>query len=196
MNPKRRVKACDAAKKEARESNIAYHNAIRKEKSSRKYSHLIPVPPWVIQEPYAVAVPAANRGHVVLNPNSRVEEERQLALALQASQQEVHASGLSMRQILELTTRELTPEDFELLLQLDSQVQKKTLSKKDFKKFKQCCLSCDGPADELCAVCFSPYQKGENQTELPCSHKYHTTCIETWLTESGTTCPLCGISLD
>eukprot|EP01122_Echinamoeba_exundans_P009071 TRINITY_DN3123_c0_g1_i1.p1 TRINITY_DN3123_c0_g1~~TRINITY_DN3123_c0_g1_i1.p1 ORF type:complete len:371 (+),score=112.69 TRINITY_DN3123_c0_g1_i1:193-1305(+) len=194
VNPKRRVKACEVAKKEMRESNIAHHNEIRKQKSMRKYSHLIPVPPWVVGQSDASYVPAARSA--VLNPSSRVEEERQLSLAIQQSRQTVHASGLTMQQILELTTRELTPEDYEMLLQLDSLVEKKTLSKKDVNRFKQCTLAEAGPHDEPCVICFNTFAKGEKQTELPCTHKYHSSCIETWLTQSGTTCPLCGVSLD
>jgi hypothetical protein len=195
VNPKRRVKAHEVAKKELRESNIAHHNQIRKQKSLRKYSHLIPVPPWVVGDSGASFVPAA-RANPALNPSSRVEEERQLSLAIQQSQQSVHASGLTMQQILELTTRELTPEDYEMLLLLDSLVEKKTLSKKDVTRFKQCTVAEDHAHDEPCVICFNNFVKGEKQTELPCTHKYHSSCIETWLTQSGTTCPLCGVSLD
>lgn len=200
VNINRRVKACEVAKKEARDANVAYHNAIQKQKSMVKYSHLITVPSWIQQQAAADAAASnptpASRSGATLNPNSRIEEERQLALAMQASRQDTHASGLSMQQILEMATRELTPEDYEMLLQLDTQVEKKTLSKKEVCKFKQCTLSCDGPADEPCVVCFNNFLKGEKQTELPCSHKYHSDCIEEWLTKAGTTCPLCGVALN
>lgn len=203
INPARLVSRVEVEKREKRDSNVEYHNEIRKSKSSRKYSHMIPIPPWMIQS----SDPVLHGGAALngrLNPQSRIEEERQLSLAIQQSLQTArssssrsHASGLSMQQILELTTRELTPEDYELLLLLDDSVQKKTISKADFRtKFTHCTLSCDGPSDEPCIVCFNSFLKGEKQTELPCSHKYHSHCIEQWLTQSGTKCPLCGVSLD
>ncbi|KAM4040748.1 uncharacterized protein ACNLHF_012014 [Anomaloglossus baeobatrachus] len=41
-----------------------------------------------------------------------------------------------------------------------------------------------------CVICLTEYQMGEQLTELRCKHKFHQTCILTWL-QSNANCPLC-----
>ena len=41
-----------------------------------------------------------------------------------------------------------------------------------------------------CSICWDPYQLGEAARVMQCGHRYHETCIFTWL-ESKRTCPLC-----
>lgn len=45
-------------------------------------------------------------------------------------------------------------------------------------------------ADEPCAICLSPFERGEDVKQLPCAHFYHPECIDAWL-ERDVTCPLC-----
>ena len=44
-----------------------------------------------------------------------------------------------------------------------------------------------------CSVCLEGYQDCSRVTVLPCSHNFHTQCIEPWLRQQGmsATCPLC-----
>lgn len=102
-------------------------------------------------------------------------------------------SRLSVQQLLDIQNRELTPEDYELLLMLDETVEKKKVSKDQFAGFHKEVLTADLPTD--CPVCMSPMASGETVTTLPCKHQYHTTCIEQWLTGSSPNCPLDGLSL-
>mmetsp|Transcript_51139 Transcript_51139/g.121529 ORF Transcript_51139/g.121529 Transcript_51139/m.121529 type:complete len:223 (+) Transcript_51139:62-730(+) len=100
--------------------------------------------------------------------------------------------GLTQRQIQDLMTRELTPEDYELLLLLDSGNQPKNV------------LSCSAAQrlpkpthqrwlQEDCRVCLSSMRASEDVRMIPsCGHVYHADCIEHWLTSSKATCPLCG----
>lgn len=44
--------------------------------------------------------------------------------------------------------------------------------------------------DGLCPVCKDEFSAGNIATQLPCSHKYHTNCILTWLHVKNT-CPVC-----
>lgn len=122
------------------------------------------------------------------------QEERDLEEALRRSRREGHVShSISVATLLDLQNRELTPEDYELLLLLDESVEKKKVSKDTFKSFDAAVLTEDLPVD--CPICMSPMSAGEKVTTLPCSHQYHTPCIEQWLTMSSPNCPLDGLSL-
>lgn len=124
----------------------------------------------------------------------KTQEERDLEEALRRSRREGHVtSNVSVRTLLDLQNRELTPEDYELLLLLDETVEKKKVSKDTFKSFDSEVLTEDLPVD--CPICMSPMATGEKVTTLPCSHQYHTPCIEQWLTLSSPNCPLDGLSL-
>jgi hypothetical protein len=47
-------------------------------------------------------------------------------------------------------------------------------------------------ASDECAMCLVVYELGDRIRCLPCSHIYHTQCIDRWLTGAeGRTCPLC-----
>mmetsp|Transcript_32901 Transcript_32901/g.98162 ORF Transcript_32901/g.98162 Transcript_32901/m.98162 type:complete len:186 (+) Transcript_32901:589-1146(+) len=54
-----------------------------------------------------------------------------------------------------------------------------------------------GETGEDCAICLCAFAEGEKATTLPCGHRYHTACIETWLLGRGrggqgpNMCPLC-----
>lgn len=43
---------------------------------------------------------------------------------------------------------------------------------------------------EGCAICFVPYEEGEEVMILPCVHWFHKTCIQEWLAKHDL-CPMC-----
>jgi hypothetical protein len=43
---------------------------------------------------------------------------------------------------------------------------------------------------EECQVCFDSFEVGVSFKTLPCLHKYHVHCIDTWLVKKPT-CPVC-----
>ncbi|KAF8104518.1 hypothetical protein N665_0171s0024 [Sinapis alba] len=44
---------------------------------------------------------------------------------------------------------------------------------------------------DTCAICLEDYRFGESLRLLPCQHGFHLSCIDSWLTKWGTSCPVC-----
>ncbi|KAF8926959.1 E3 ubiquitin-protein ligase rnf13 [Dissophora ornata] len=44
---------------------------------------------------------------------------------------------------------------------------------------------------ELCSICLAEYATEDRIRVLPCGHEYHVECIDIWLTNKSTQCPLC-----
>ncbi|KAJ8764263.1 hypothetical protein K2173_006003 [Erythroxylum novogranatense] len=49
--------------------------------------------------------------------------------------------------------------------------------------------------DELCCVCLSRLKMGQETKMLPCLHRFHTLCINRWLSKCRKTCPVCRFSM-
>jgi len=100
--------------------------------------------------------------------------------------------ALTARQIRELMSRELTPEDYEMLLLLDEGLKKaKTLRPEVAAALPRAA----GTAwvDEACGICLCALEVDEDVRMLPgCGHCFHAPCAERWLTVEKATCPLCG----
>jgi hypothetical protein len=48
----------------------------------------------------------------------------------------------------------------------------------------------DDSAQRQCMICFESFSSGEQLRILPCLHKYHAACIDSWLGRSSL-CPIC-----
>ncbi|KAI6191793.1 E3 ubiquitin-protein ligase RNF13 [Aphelenchoides bicaudatus] len=67
---------------------------------------------------------------------------------------------------------------------------KKRLSRSNLKKipvrkYKK------GENQETCAICLDDFVENEKVRVLPCSHIYHTKCVDQWLTKNRKVCPIC-----
>ncbi|XP_072970872.1 receptor homology region, transmembrane domain- and RING domain-containing protein 1-like [Typha angustifolia] len=49
----------------------------------------------------------------------------------------------------------------------------------------------DNCTSKTCAICLEDYCVGEKLRLLPCCHKFHATCVDSWLTTWRTFCPVC-----
>lgn len=131
------------------------------------------------------------------------------------------------RMLKALETRDIRPEDYDLLGTLDENLQKKTLDVKRLRLFptetfqKQNFTVPDATAgdalgfwywrpedndaglldgqtmamsldsDDACGVCLLDFEAGDElRTLLPCGHRFHKECIDHWLLEASTCCPV------
>ena len=52
-------------------------------------------------------------------------------------------------------------------------------------------LLTDGEEPSPCTICLEDFAPGDKLKVLPCGHEYHQECIEPWLLEKSSLCPLC-----
>jgi len=93
-------------------------------------------------------------------------------------------------------SRELTPEDYELLLLLDDGLKKtRTLSAAAAQALPQAAAD-SGWMGEECRICLCQLDLDDDVRALPrCNHHFHAACAERWLTTSKASCPLCGLEV-
>ena len=103
------------------------------------------------------------------------------------------SSGLSRAQIRELQSREITAEDYELLLRLDDSVPKRdVMSDADAARLL---IETSLNAEAECSVCLCDCQVGEAAIVLSCRHVFHGPCLKAWATKGRNTCPMCNALL-
>mmetsp|Transcript_67664 Transcript_67664/g.135917 ORF Transcript_67664/g.135917 Transcript_67664/m.135917 type:complete len:355 (-) Transcript_67664:380-1444(-) len=98
--------------------------------------------------------------------------------------------GLTPVEVYSLLSRDIGPEDYEMLLRLDDTVPKKTASSEGVDR-----LSNVTPEDFMggkCSVCLCAFDEDDEVVALQCEHHFHRSCIRKWLSEYRHTCPLCN----
>ena len=53
----------------------------------------------------------------------------------------------------------------------------------------------EGQQADQCRICLEYYIPGEELRMLPCFHRYHKPCVDTWLTRMSSKCPICKTSI-
>lgn len=97
--------------------------------------------------------------------------------------------GLTSAEVLDLFSRDITPEDYDLLLRLDETVEKPTVNAESVEKLPD--VACMEFAGGDCRICLTAFEDDDKVTSLPCGHNFHRDCIATWLSKYNRTCPLC-----
>lgn len=101
-----------------------------------------------------------------------------------------------MRRLIDLQHRDLTPEDYELLLMLDESIAPKTVSSNVLQSLVVVTVDVAGVMGELCSICMELYQATQMVKTLPCSHSFHADCIDHWLSAASQNCPLDGLAIE
>lgn len=114
---------------------------------------------------------------------------------LTSTRTQLHLASEAQLQVLarELQFRDITPEDYSLLLLLDNSVAPKTAGGSFVDSLPSRILG--AKEDIVCAVCLDHIPEGQTVRTLPCGHEFHTACIRQWLTASSNRCPADGIEL-
>lgn len=81
-----------------------------------------------------------------------------------------------------------------MLLRLDERVQRKTVDRNVLNNLQTINVD-DTHLNEQCAICMESYLLGQKLKLLPCKHMFHLNCIETYLKEFSTQCPLDNLPL-
>lgn len=102
--------------------------------------------------------------------------------------------GLSRYEVSDLLFRDITPEDYEMLMRLDEKVEKKPLVGIEALKEALAYTTGESVLGEQCAVCLADFEAEDEVAGLPCNHQFHAACINKWLSECRAACPLCGAS--
>ncbi|EFA77316.1 hypothetical protein PPL_12527 [Heterostelium album PN500] len=131
------------------------------------------------------------------------EKELQAAMSMSAAEYDrtvgrsLAVTTLTQRQINDLLNRELTPEDYELLLLLDNSVKPKTTPKEVLRTLPTVKFSLSNTNHsncDTCMVCLNEFNPNETVTNLPkCNHIFHGECINNWLANSSRNCPIDGL---
>lgn len=104
-------------------------------------------------------------------------------------------SGMSPleRLLEELQHRDITPEDYDTLLELDKDVKRKTAGTsaiKALKKAPERATNAESQSVTECAICLGAFAD-DSVVALPCAHEFHQACVSSWLSEHANTCPIC-----
>ncbi|OWF44537.1 uncharacterized protein LOC110458251 [Mizuhopecten yessoensis] len=97
--------------------------------------------------------------------------------------------------LITLQQRDITPEDYETLLQLDESVAPKTLEQNVLESFRTDTVN-ESCVNDTCAICMEQYTLGQPRKFLPCNHVFHTNCIDMWLNNSSLNCPIDNLPVD
>ena len=104
--------------------------------------------------------------------------------------------GSHMNKLIDLQHRDLTPEDYELLLMLDDSIAPKTVSESLLRSLVVMKVEEAKTVGELCSICMELYQASQTVKQLPCTHIFHEDCIDMWLSNSSPNCPLDGLAVE
>ena len=81
-----------------------------------------------------------------------------------------------------------------MLLRLDERIQRKTVDTNVLDKLPTIDVN-ETHFKDQCTICMESYNLGQQIKSLPCAHMFHLHCIEAYLKEFSTKCPLDNLSI-
>ena len=101
-------------------------------------------------------------------------------------------SDAQRKLLKDLQQREITPDDYDLLLLLDESVPKKAIDRSILKRIlrREPC-----PEETTCSICMEDIEAGTLASTLPCEHRFHRECVEDWLLRKPA-CPMCSLEFE
>lgn len=159
------------------------------------------------QEEEALVRPGQNAGEVHLSadllPRERadVQSRQPSQREQQLRQHHLRVPGPNNRSLAELqsrlqgTNRNFTPEDYEMLMELDSFSEPSSASQESQAIVLSQLPVGVVPASAVgiqCSICLEDMVAGEEVATLPCLHIFHDGCVRKWLSTPGAS-PMCPI---
>lgn len=129
-----------------------------------------------------------------MNANGDSKKVQQLSLSSQPYNVDKQLPSDIVSLLIDMENRDLSPEDYELLLRLDERLAPSTLNPCLLASLPRA-LAGQQLAGERCAVCMDTMQASDMAVTLPCSHAFHAPCIDQWLSTTSTKCPLDGVAV-
>jgi len=149
------------------------------------------------------------RGHVMEPRFPPLRAEREAAAAT------VGVDTGTYNLLMDMQHRDITPDDYEMLRNLDTSIKPKTLSPRTLEIRAPCweipgtcvpdtaSLAADvtetgaparsSAAEQRCSICMESLVAGECVRRLPCGHIFHAGCVDEWLTHRSNVCPDDGL---
>ncbi|RNF04348.1 hypothetical protein TraAM80_05243 [Trypanosoma rangeli] len=85
--------------------------------------------------------------------------------------------------------REINPNDYETLLQLDDRSNRRVLTTEQFVSLRRGNWN-DAFEYDTCHICLESFDSNSTCVWLLCGHFFHVSCAQSWLTEHSAVCPL------
>lgn len=143
-------------------------------------AHRVSPPPKLRVSPHKAHPRAVSASHAL--PLSDAHAVHHIQSAAQAREWILRISRI----------RELTPEDYEILLFLDEGAKNVQLMNSEAIIALPCAVNPES-LGETCAICLGAMKDDEDIRVLPiCGHHFHMHCVHEWLSTRRAACPLCG----
>lgn len=71
----------------------------------------------------------------------------------------------------------------------------RVMSQEQIDQGKQSSTESEDSPMTKCMVCLVEYEATEELRTMPCLHFFHKECIDKWLLERGSTCPVCNFNV-
>ena len=128
-------------------------------------------------------------------PGGKKVPAQNLRFALQSTNAGAGLESDLVNMLVNIQNRDLTPEDYEILLRLDDTVAPKTIDKELLENLETDTVK-EMTVGDMCTVCMEQYELDQTIKRLPCNHVFHAKCIDMWLEYSSRNCPIDGLPID